>query len=207
MLEQCCECDDLLYEGDVLKLLGRSPCLRVASLQRYGIGWGAMGALEACIAESRSYALERKQFKRPLASFQLIQKKLADASTEVGLGLMAALQLGRMKDSKEWSPEMVSLVKRNNCGKALQHARILLEIFGGNAASDEYHTGRHAANLHVVNTYEGTHDIHGLSESPMPHAGNLFCKPLAHTRLPSIPPTPSSPRQSNHRYPSLRLIA
>ncbi|EPQ28355.1 uncharacterized protein PFL1_04182 [Pseudozyma flocculosa PF-1] len=134
-------------------------CLNSA---RYGIGWGAMGALEACIAEARQYALDRKQFKRPLASFQLIQRKLADAASEAALGLGASLQLGRMKDSGNWSPEMVSLVKRNNCGKALNHSRILMEIFGGNAASDEYHIGRHAQNLHVVSTYEGTADVHAL---------------------------------------------
>lgn len=134
-------------------------CLNSA---RYGIGWGAMGALEACIAEARQYALDRKQFHKPLASFQLVQKKLVDAMTESTLGLHASLALGRAKDAGTWSPEMVSLVKRNNCGKALAHARTLLEIFGGNAASDEYATARHAANLHVVNTYEGTYDIHGL---------------------------------------------
>jgi glutaryl-CoA dehydrogenase len=134
-------------------------CLNSA---RFGIGWGAIGALEGCIAEARQYALDRKQFKRPLAGFQLVQKKIVDASTEASLGLLAALQLGRMKDQGEWSPEMVSMVKRNNCGKALQHSRILMEIFGGNAASDEYHCARVAANLHVVNTYEGTYDIHGL---------------------------------------------
>ncbi|KDN38197.1 acyl-CoA dehydrogenase NM domain-like protein [Tilletiaria anomala UBC 951] len=134
-------------------------CLNSA---RFGIGWGAIGALEACIAETRAYALERRQFSKPLAGFQLVQKKIVDAATEASLGLLAALQLGRMKDAGTWSPEMVSLVKRNNCGKALQHARVLLEIFGGNAASDEYHVARHAANLYVVNTYEGTHDIHCL---------------------------------------------
>ncbi len=134
-------------------------CLNSA---RYGIAWGSMGALEGCIEEARRYALERKQFQKPLAAFQLVQKKIVDASTEATLGLLAALQVGRMKDAKEWSPEMVSMVKRNNCGKALQHSRILMEVFGGNAASDEYHCARVAANLHVVNTYEGTYDIHGL---------------------------------------------
>ncbi|PWN41472.1 acyl-CoA dehydrogenase NM domain-like protein [Ceraceosorus guamensis] len=134
-------------------------CLNSA---RFGITWGAIGALEACIAESRQYALDRKQFNKPLAGFQLQQKKIADASTEASLGLLASLQLGRAKDAGTWSPEMVSLVKRNNCGKAVEHARKLAEIFGGNAASDEYHIGRHMANLHVVNTYEGTYDIHGL---------------------------------------------
>lgn len=134
-------------------------CLNSA---RYGISWGVVGALEACIAEARQYSLDRKQFKKPLAAFQLVQKKIADASTEASLGLLASLQLGRAKDAGTWSPEMVSLVKRNNCYKALTQSRILLEIFGGNAASDEYHCPRHAANLHICSTYEGTHDIHGL---------------------------------------------
>lgn len=129
---------------------------------RFGIAWGAIGALEACIAEARQYSLDRKQFKKPLAGFQLVQKKLADASTEASLGLLAALQLGRAKDAGSWSPEMVSLCKRNNCYKALSNSRILMEILGGNAASDEYHIPRHAHNLHVVHTYEGTYDIHGL---------------------------------------------
>ncbi|KAJ3518875.1 hypothetical protein NMY22_g13460 [Coprinellus aureogranulatus] len=134
-------------------------CLNSA---RYGISWGVMGALEDCLARTREYALERKQFKRPLASFQLVQKKLADAHTEVALGLHASLQVGRLKDEGKAAPEMISLVKRNNCGKALTHARILIDILGGNASSDEYHVGRHVANLQVTNTYEGTNDIHAL---------------------------------------------
>ncbi|KAF8548994.1 hypothetical protein OG21DRAFT_1526121 [Imleria badia] len=134
-------------------------CLNSA---RYGISWGAMGALEDCVAKTLAYALERKQFKRPLASFQLIQKKLVDAQTEIALGLQASLQVGRLKEAGTLAPEMVSMVKRNNCGKALQHARIVLDILGGNASSDEYHVGRHVANLQVVNTYEGTYDIHTL---------------------------------------------
>lgn len=105
---------------------------------RYGISWGVMGALEDCIARTRDYAMERKQFKRPLASFQLVQKKLVDAQTEVALGLLASLQVGRMKDAHTLAPEMVSMVKRNNCGKALQHARVVLDILGGNASADEY---------------------------------------------------------------------
>lgn len=129
---------------------------------RYGISWGVMGALEDCIERARSYALERHQFNKPLASFQLVQKKLADAHTEVVLGLGASIQVGRLKDQGKWSPEMVSIVKRNNCGKALAHSRVLLDILGGNACSDEYHIGRHVANLQVANTYEGTHDIHAL---------------------------------------------
>jgi len=105
---------------------------------RYGISWGVMGALEDCIARTLEYALERKQFKRPIASFQLIQKKLVDAQTEVALGLLASHQVGRLKDSGKLAPEMVSMVKRNNCGKALQQARIVLDILGGNASADEY---------------------------------------------------------------------
>ncbi|KAL7425121.1 hypothetical protein Q5752_000809 [Cryptotrichosporon argae] len=129
---------------------------------RYGISWGVLGALEDCISRAREYALERKQFDRPLASFQLVQKKLADASTATTLGLLGSLQLGRLKDQGQWSPDMVSMMKRNNCGTALEHARVLLDILGGNACSDEYHIGRHVANLQVANTYEGTHDIHAL---------------------------------------------
>jgi len=134
-------------------------CLNSA---RYGISWGTMGALEDCIDRARTYALERKQFGRPLAGFQLPQKKLADASTAATLGLLGSLQLGRLKDQGKWSPDMVSMMKRNNCGAALEHSRVLLDILGGNACSDEYHIGRHVANLQVANTYEGTHDIHAL---------------------------------------------
>ncbi|KAJ7099582.1 acyl-CoA dehydrogenase NM domain-like protein [Mycena belliarum] len=134
-------------------------CLNSA---RFGISWGVMGALEDCIDRALAYALERHQFKRPLASFQLVQKKLVDAQTEAALGLLASLQVGRLKDAGALSPNMISMVKKNNCGKALQHARAVLDIFGGNACSDEYHVGRHAANLQVTNTYEGTNDIHTL---------------------------------------------
>ncbi|EIW80381.1 acyl-CoA dehydrogenase domain-containing protein [Coniophora puteana RWD-64-598 SS2] len=136
-------------------------CLNSA---RYGISWGTMGALEDCIARTRDYGLERKQFNRPLASFQLVQKKLVDAQTEVALGLQASLQVGRLKDQGKLAPEMVSMVKRNNCGKALQHARIVLDILGGNASADEYHVGRHVANLQVVNTYEGKHLLNAISD-------------------------------------------
>lgn len=114
-----------------------------------------MGALESCVDQTQDYALQRHQFSRPIASFQLVQKKLVDAMTEVALGLGVSYQVGRLKDQGKWAPEMVSLVKRNNCGKALQHARILLDVFGGNACSDEYGVGRHVANLQVANTYEG----------------------------------------------------
>ncbi|KAK0212549.1 acyl-CoA dehydrogenase domain-containing protein [Desarmillaria ectypa] len=134
-------------------------CLNSA---RYGISWGVMGALEDCVNRTRAYALERHQFQRPLASFQLVQKKLVDAQTEVTLGLLASLQVGRLKEARQYSPEMISMIKRNNCGKALQHSRIVLDILGGNACADEYHVGRHVANLQVTNTYEGTYDIHTL---------------------------------------------
>ena len=103
----------------------------------YGISWGVMGALEDCVNRTLTYALERKQFKRPLASFQLVQKKLVDAQTEIALGLLASLQVGRLKDTGKVASEMISMVKRNNCGKALQHARVVLDILGGNASSDE----------------------------------------------------------------------
>lgn len=115
-------------------LKGPFSCLNNA---RYGISWGVMGALEDSIARARDYALERNQFARPLASFQLVQKKLADASTASTLGLLGSLQLGRLKDAGTWNPEMVSMMKRNNCGEALKHSRILLDILGGNACSDE----------------------------------------------------------------------
>ncbi|KAJ7270016.1 acyl-CoA dehydrogenase/oxidase [Mycena haematopus] len=146
------------------KSLGLSAPFSCLNSARFGISWGVMGALEDCIDRALAYALERHQFKRPLASFQLVQKKLADAQTEAALGLLASLQVGRLKDAGRLSSNMVSLVKRNNCGKALVHARALLDIFGGNACADEYHVGRHAANLQVTNTYEGVHyfDIHAL---------------------------------------------
>ncbi|BGP56291.1 hypothetical protein JCM8202_000241 [Rhodotorula sphaerocarpa] len=140
-------------------LKGPFSCLNNA---RYGISYGIVGALEEAIRVTREYTLERKQFKRPLASFQLVQKKLADAHMEAAIALVACVQLGRLKDSGNWSPEMVSLMKRNNCQKALYHSRILMECFGGNAASDEYPISRIAANAHVVSTYEGTYDVHGL---------------------------------------------
>lgn len=134
-------------------------CLNSA---RFGISWGVMGALEDSISRARDYALERHQFNRPLASFQLVQKKLVDASSVATLGLLGSLQLGRLKDSGEWCPDMISMMKRNNCGNALQQVRLLLDIFGGNACSDEYHVGRHEANLQICNTYEGTYDVHTL---------------------------------------------
>ncbi|XP_039964048.1 glutaryl-CoA dehydrogenase, mitochondrial [Bactrocera tryoni] len=138
---------------------GPFGCLNNA---RYGIAWGAMGAAEACLQIARQYTLDRKQFKRPLAANQLIQKKFADAQTDVALGLQACLQVGRLKDRKLHTPEMISLIKRNNSGKALDIARNMRDVLGGNGISDEYHVIRHSMNLEAVNTYEGTHDIHAL---------------------------------------------
>lgn len=140
-------------------LSGPFGCLNRA---RYGIAWGAMGAAEACWHQARDYVLERKQFGRPLAANQLIQKKLADMQTEIALGLNAALTLGRLIDTGNAAPEIVSMLKRNNCGKALDIARVARDMHGGNGISDEYHVIRHAMNLEAVNTYEGTHDIHAL---------------------------------------------
>ena len=129
---------------------------------RYGIAWGALGAAEACWHAAREYVLDRKQFNRPLAANQLIQKKLADMQTEIGLGLQGCLQAGRLKDNNQLSPELISLLKRNSCGKALEIARNARDMHGGNGISDEYVVFRHMANLESVNTYEGTHDIHAL---------------------------------------------
>ncbi len=140
-------------------LKGPFSCLNNA---RYGIAWGALGAAEECLRVAREYTLERKQFGRPLASNQLIQKKMADALTEISLGLQSCLQLGRLKDDGQHAPEMISLLKRNNCGKALEIARQCRDMLGGNGIADEYHVIRHVMNLEAVNTYEGTHDIHAL---------------------------------------------
>jgi glutaryl-CoA dehydrogenase len=139
---------------------GPFGCLNKA---RYGIAWGAMGSAEFCWHQARQYVLDRDQFGRPLAANQLIQKKLADMQTEIALGLQGALQIGRMLDDNIGGPEMISLMKRNNCGKALDIARMARDMHGGNGVSDEYHIIRHAMNLEAVNTYEGTHDIHALS--------------------------------------------
>lgn len=144
---------------DVKGLKGPFTCLNSA---RYGISWGAIGALEEAIKLAREYSLERKQFGRPLARFQLIQKKLAEATTAAAYGQLASLQVGRLKDAGQSTPEMVSMIKRQNVDNALNHSRTLMEIFGGNAASDEYHIGRIAHNLFVVQTYEGQSDIHAL---------------------------------------------
>ncbi|QTF94245.1 acyl-CoA dehydrogenase [Halomonas sp. BM-2019] len=144
---------------NVTGLKGPFSCLNRA---RYGIAWGAMGAAEACWHAARDYTLERKQFGRPLAANQLIQKKLADMQTEIALGLQAALRVGRMIDDGQLVPEAISLIKRNNCGKALEIARVARDMHGGNGISDEYHVIRHMMNLEAVNTYEGTHDVHAL---------------------------------------------
>ncbi|HEX6827772.1 MAG TPA: acyl-CoA dehydrogenase family protein, partial [Burkholderiales bacterium] len=144
---------------EVRGLGGPFGCLNKA---RYGIAWGALGAAEFCWHAARGYVLERKQFGRPLAANQLIQKKLADMQTEISLGLQAVLRLGRLMDQGRATPEMVSLLKRNNCGKALDIARLARDMHGGNGIADEYHVIRHVMNLETVNTYEGTHDIHAL---------------------------------------------
>ncbi len=144
---------------EVSGLRGPFSCLNNA---RYGIAWGAMGAAEFCWHQARNYTLERRQFGRPLAANQLIQKKLVDMQTEITLGLNACLRLGRLKDQGRATPEMVSLLKRNNAGKALDIARMARDMHGGNGISDEYHVIRHVMNLEAVNTYEGTHDIHAL---------------------------------------------
>ena len=138
---------------------GPFSCLNMA---RYGIAWGSMGAAEFCWNAALEYSLEREQFGKPLASKQLIQKKLADMETEISLGLQAVLRVGRLIDEGKMKPEMISLVKRNNCQKALDIARESRDIHGGNGISDEYHVIRHCMNLEAVNTYEGTSDIHGL---------------------------------------------
>lgn len=144
---------------NVSGLAGPFGCLTRA---RYGISWGAMGAAEFCWHAARNYTMDRKQFGRPLAQTQLIQKKLADMQTEIALGLQGALRLGRLMDDHNAPVELVSLMKRNNCGKALDIARIARDMHGGNGISDEYHVIRHVMNLEAVNTYEGTHDIHAL---------------------------------------------
>lgn len=144
---------------EVRGLKGPFTCLNSA---RYGIAWGALGAAEACYEAAHQYTLDRKQFNRPLAANQLIQKKLADMATEISLGLQAVLRVGRMKDEGIAPVEVTSIVKRNSCGKALDIARMARDMLGGNGISDEYPVARHLVNLEVVNTYEGTHDIHAL---------------------------------------------
>jgi glutaryl-CoA dehydrogenase len=144
---------------EVRGLKGPFTCLNSA---RYGIAWGALGAAEDCYTRARSYTMDRVQFGKPLAANQLIQKKLADMLTEISLGLQGCLQLGRMKDAGTAAPEVTSILKRNSCGKALDIARAARDMLGGNGISDEYGVARHLVNLEVVNTYEGTHDVHAL---------------------------------------------
>ena len=144
---------------NVSGLKGPFGCLNRA---RYGISWGAMGAAEDCFFRARQYTLDRRQFKRPLAANQLVQKKLADMQTEISLGLQASLRVGRLMDEHREAPEMISIVKRNNCGKALDIARQARDMHGGNGIQVEYHVMRHAQNLETVNTYEGAHDVHAL---------------------------------------------
>jgi glutaryl-CoA dehydrogenase len=144
---------------NVVGLKGPFSCLNKA---RYGISWGVMGASEFCWHAARQYTLDRKQFNRPLAANQLIQLKLADMQTEITLGLQAALRVGRLLDEDNCAPENISLVKRNNCGKALAIARMSRDMHGGNGIAEEYHVMRHMINLETVNTYEGTHDVHAL---------------------------------------------
>jgi glutaryl-CoA dehydrogenase len=144
---------------EIRGLGGPFGCLNMA---RYGIAWGALGAAEFCWHAARTYGLDRKQFNRPLAATQLYQKKLADMQTEITLGLQSALRVGQLIDAKTFKPEMISLIKRNSCGKALDICRTARDMHGGNGISDEFHIIRHMLNLEAVNTYEGTHDIHAL---------------------------------------------
>jgi glutaryl-CoA dehydrogenase len=144
---------------NVQGLSGPFGCLNKA---RYGIAWGVMGAAEDCFHRARQYQLDRIQFGRPLAANQIPQLKMANMQTEIALGLQAALTVGRAIDAGSWSPEMISLIKRNNCGKALDIARVARDMHGGNGISAEYHVIRHTVNLETVNTYEGTHDVHAL---------------------------------------------
>jgi len=152
-------CPDENAFPEIRGLKGPFTCLNSA---RYGIAWGALGAAEDCWLKSRQYVLDRKQFDRPLAANQLIQKKLADMQTEIALGLQGCLRLGRMKDEGIAAPEITSLLKRNSCGKALDIARMARDMMGGNGIVDEFGVIRHVVNLEVVNTYEGTHDVHAL---------------------------------------------
>jgi glutaryl-CoA dehydrogenase len=144
---------------DVKGLKGPFSCLNKA---RYGIGWGALGAAEFCYEAARAYVMDRKQFGKPLAINQLIQKKLADMLVEIALGFQACLRVGRLIDEDRWHPDMISIIKRNSAGKALEMARMARDMHGGNGIADEYHVIRHVMNLESVNTYEGTHDIHAL---------------------------------------------
>ncbi len=147
------------YLPEAKGLSGPFGCLNRA---RYGIAWGVMGAAEFCLDAARQYTIDRKQFRRPLAATQLVQKKLADMQTEISLGLQACLRVGRLIDERRAAPEMISIIKRNCCGKALDIARAARDMHGANGISDEYHVMRHMVNLETVNTYEGTHDVHAL---------------------------------------------
>ena len=158
VLEDCVVPEENIFP-EISGLAGPFGCLNNA---RYGIAWGAMGAAEFCWQRARQYVLDRKQFGRPLAASQLVQKKLADMQTEIALGLAGALRLGRMLDDHRAAPPSISLMKRNNCGKALEIARTARDMHGGNGIADEYHVMRVMCNLETVNTYEGTHDIHAL---------------------------------------------
>ncbi|MFA5488964.1 MAG: acyl-CoA dehydrogenase [Candidimonas sp.] len=158
LLDQVQVSEDQMLPG-VAGLRGPFTCLNSA---RYGIAWGALGAAEDCWHTARQYTLDRKQFGRPLAANQLIQKKLADMQTEITLGLQGCLRLGRMKDEGSAAAEITSIMKRNSCGKALDIARMARDMLGGNGISDEFGIARHLVNLEVVNTYEGTHDVHAL---------------------------------------------
>lgn len=144
---------------DAQGLAGPFGCLNRA---RYGISWGVMGAAEACFHQARQYTLDRIQFNKPLAANQLVQLKMANMITAISLGLQGALQLGRMIDNGQMIPELISMMKRENCGRALEIARVARDMLGGNGIVDDYHIIRHVLNLETVNTYEGTHDIHAL---------------------------------------------
>jgi len=157
-MDRVCVTEDAILPN-VKGLKGPFTCLNSA---RYGIAWGALGAAEDCWHRARNYVLERQQFGQPLAANQLIQVKLADMQTEISIGLQACLRLGRMKDEGSDAVEITSILKRNSCGKALHIARLARDMLGGNGIADEYGVIRHLVNLEVVNTYEGTHDIHAL---------------------------------------------
>ena len=157
---------------NVSGLKGPFGCLNLA---RFGIAWGTLGAAEYCWLQARQYTMDRTQFGRPLAANQLIQKKLADMQTEITLGLQSVLQMGRLMDEGKCAPELISLMKRNNCGKSLDIARISRDMHGGNGISDEFHVIRHVMNLETVNTYEGTHDVHALILGRAQTGFQAFC--------------------------------
>ena len=150
------------FENELPNVSGLKGPFGCLNLARFGIAWGTLGAAEYCWLQARQYTMDRTQFGRPLAANQLIQKKLADMQTEITLGLQGVLQMGRLMDERRCAPELISLMKRNNCGKALDIARVSRDMHGGNGISDEFHVIRHMMNLETVNTYEGTHDVHAL---------------------------------------------